>query len=174
MVISWRLSLSVSFLRIVSECPSCPGTFSPFVLIHVVSLSFKVTLRVLNHIKPTISLETGVSVAHFCFPYCCLVVCLFVLLGTLLWCCCSVAKSYPALCNPVDCSLPGFSVPGASLEEYWSGLPFPSSGDLPNPKMEAVSPALAGGFFATEPLGKSFTFFTFLYSLSSVCAFSLI
>ena len=109
MVISWRLSLSVSFLRIVSECPSCPGTFSPFVLIHVVSLSFKVTLRVLNHLKPTISLETGVSVAHFCFPYCCLVVCLFVLLGTLLWCCCSVAKSYPALCNPVDCSLPGVS-----------------------------------------------------------------
>ena len=125
MVISWRLSLSVSFLRIVSECPSCPGTFSPFVLIHVVSLSFKVTLRVLNHIKPTISLETGVSVAHFCFPYCCLFVCLFVLLGTLLWCCCSVAKSYPALCNPVDCSLPGFSGHGVFQARIleWAAMP---------------------------------------------------
>ena len=48
------LPLSPSF-RIISECPSCPGTFSPFIIVDVVSLSFKVTPRVLNHIKPTIS-----------------------------------------------------------------------------------------------------------------------
>ena len=43
---------------------------------------------------------------------------------------------------------------GFPRQEYWSGLPFPSSGDLPDPEMETVSPALAGGFFATEPPGK--------------------
>ena len=39
-------------------------------------------------------------------------------------------------------------------QEYWSGLPFPSPGDLPDPGIEPtswVSPALAGGFFTTEP-----------------------
>ena len=34
---------------------------------------------------------------------------------------------------------------------YWSGLPFPFSGDLPNPGIELVSPSLAGRFFSAEP-----------------------
>ena len=38
--------------------------------------------------------------------------------------------------------------------EYWSGLPFPSPGDLPNLGMEPVSPALVGRFFTTEPPRK--------------------
>ena len=45
-----------------------------------------------------------------------------------------------------------------SQQEYWSGLPFPPAGDLPNPGMEPaspVSPALAGGFFTAEPPGKA-------------------
>ena len=40
-----------------------------------------------------------------------------------------------------------------SRQEYWSGLPFPSPGDLTDPRIEAtspVSPALAGRFFTTE------------------------
>ena len=45
---------------------------------------------------------------------------------------------------------------GFSREEYWSGLPFPSPGDLPDPEIEPTPPALAGGFFTTEPSGKSF------------------
>ena len=43
-------------------------------------------------------------------------------------------------------------------QEYWSGLPFPPPGDRPNPGIEPVSltsPALAGGFFTTVPLGKA-------------------
>ena len=36
------------------------------------------------------------------------------------------------------------------FQEYWSGLPFPPPGDLPNPEIKPVSPALAGGFFTTE------------------------
>ena len=39
-------------------------------------------------------------------------------------------------------------------QEYWNRLPFPPPGDLPNPGMEPVSPALAGGFFTAESSGK--------------------
>ena len=41
-----------------------------------------------------------------------------------------------------------------SQQEYWSGLLFPSPGDLPDPRIESMSPALAGGFFTTGPAGK--------------------
>ena len=43
---------------------------------------------------------------------------------------------------------------GFPRQEYWSGLPFPSPGDLLNPKVKSLSPALAGGFPITEPSGK--------------------
>ena len=43
---------------------------------------------------------------------------------------------------------------GFPRQEYWNGLPFPSPGDLPDPGIEPVSPALAGGFFTTKPPGK--------------------
>ena len=43
---------------------------------------------------------------------------------------------------------------GLSHHEYWSGLPFPLSGDLPDPRIEPASPALAGGFFTAESPGK--------------------
>ena len=46
---------------------------------------------------------------------------------------------------------------GFSRQEYWSGLPFPPPGNLPDPGIEPESPAaltLAGGFFTTEPSGK--------------------
>ena len=38
--------------------------------------------------------------------------------------------------------------------DYWSGLPFPSLEDLPNPGIEPMPPTLAGGFPTTEPPGK--------------------
>ena len=43
---------------------------------------------------------------------------------------------------------------GFPRQEYWRGLPFPPPGDLPNPGIKPVSPALAGGFFTTEPPEK--------------------
>ena len=43
---------------------------------------------------------------------------------------------------------------GFPRQEYRSGLPCPSPGDLPDPGTEPVSPALAGTFFTTEPVGK--------------------
>ena len=42
-----------------------------------------------------------------------------------------------------------------SRQEYWSGLPLPTPGDLPDPGIEHTSPALAGGFFTTAPPGKA-------------------
>ena len=44
---------------------------------------------------------------------------------------------------------------GFPRQEYWSGLPFPPPGNLPNPGVEPKSPALAGRFFTTEPPGKT-------------------
>ena len=41
-----------------------------------------------------------------------------------------------------------------SRQEYWNGLSFPTPGDLPDPGIEPRSPALAGGYFTTEPPGK--------------------
>ena len=41
-----------------------------------------------------------------------------------------------------------------SRQGYWSGLPFPSPGDLPDPGIEPTSPkslAISGGFFTTKP-----------------------
>ena len=47
---------------------------------------------------------------------------------------------------------------GFPRQEYWGGLPLPPLGDLLNPEIEPASPvasALEGGFFITEPPGKS-------------------
>ena len=52
----------------------------------------------------------------------------------------------------MDCYPPNFSVMGFSRQGYWSRLPYPPAGDLPNPGIEPVSfrsPALAGGFFTS-------------------------
>ena len=43
---------------------------------------------------------------------------------------------------------------GFSRQEYWSGLPFPSPGDLPDPGIEAGSPVLQGDSLPSEPPGK--------------------
>ena len=54
---------------------------------------------------------------------------------------------------------------GFSRQEYWSGLPFPSPGDLPSSGIQPVSPeaaALAGGLFTTVPPGKSNSMLNFL------------
>ena len=72
----------------------------------------------------------------------------------------SVAQSCLTLCDPMDCSPPASYVyrspmsKGLSRHEYWSGLPFPFPGDLPDPGIKSASPALAGRFFTTELPGK--------------------
>ena len=56
-------------------------------------------------------------------------------------------QSCPTLCNPTDVSPPGSSVPGIFQARELEWLPFPSPGDLSDPGIEPVSPALAGEFF---------------------------
>ena len=48
---------------------------------------------------------------------------------------------------------------GYPREEYWSGLPFPSPGDLPDPGIEPTSPALAGRFYTTYAMLSHFSCF---------------
>ena len=54
---------------------------------------------------------------------------------------------HPTLCELTDGSPPGSSVMGFPRQEYWSGVPFPTPGDLLDPGIEPaflVSPALPG------------------------------
>ena len=66
-----------------------------------------------------------------------------------------VAQSYPTLCDPMDCSLPGFSIHGIYQQEYWNGLPFSSPGDLPDSGIELRSPTLQVDALPSKPPGKS-------------------
>ena len=65
-----------------------------------------------------------------------------------------VARSCPTLCDLMDYSPPASSAHGILQQEYWSGLPCPPPGDLPNPGIEPVSPTLQADSLLSEPLGK--------------------
>ena len=54
----------------------------------------------------------------------------------------------------MDCRPPTFSFHGISQQKYWSELPFPSPGNLPDPGIKPAFSALAGEFLTTEPPGK--------------------
>ena len=56
---------------------------------------------------------------------------------------------------------------GFSRQEYWSGLPFPSPGDLPNPGTEPRSPALQADTLPSEPPGKLSVQFSLVAQLCS-------
>ena len=65
-------------------------------------------------------------------------------------------------CSVVSNSMPPWTVAckaplsmGFPRQEYWSGLPFPSPGDLPNPGIKPRSPALQADSIPSELLGKS-------------------
>ena len=62
-------------------------------------------------------------------------------------CSCLVAESCPTLCDPMDYIPPGSSM-GFPRQEYWSGLPFPSPRDLPDPGIEPGSLSLSGRVFS--------------------------
>ena len=71
-------------------------------------------------------------------------------------CCCLVTRLYPTFATPWTAARQAPSSMGFPRQEHWSGLPFPSPGDLLNPGIEPMAPesaALAGGFFATAPPG---------------------
>ena len=66
----------------------------------------------------------------------------------------TVTQSCPTLCDPW--TVVGQTPPPMvfSSQEYWSGLPFPSPGDLPDPGIEPGSPALQADSLPSEPPGN--------------------
>ena len=62
-----------------------------------------------------------------------------------------MAQSCPTLCNPMDCTHQAPPSMGFSRQEYWSGVPFPSPGDLPDPGIKHGSPACRQ---MRHPLGR--------------------
>ena len=65
-------------------------------------------------------------------------------------------QSCPTVCNPMDCSTPGFSFHGISREEQWSGLPLPSPRDFPEPEIKPRSLALEADSLPSELPGKPY------------------
>ena len=99
------------------------------------------------------------------------------------WCSAGAILSPVRLCNPRTLARQAPLTTGFSRQEYWSGLPFPAAGDLPDPKMESAflgSPASAGERFTTPhvpegsvPTHSSFLKPIFFSHISSPCLFFL-
>ena len=70
---------------------------------------------------------------------------------------CAHAQSCLAFCDTMDCSPPGSNVRGILQARILESVPLPPPGDLPDPRTDPMSPpfpALASGFFTTEPPEK--------------------
>ena len=84
-----------------------------------------------------------------------------------------MAMSCPTLATPWPVARQAPLSMGFPRQEYWSGLPFPSPGDLPDPGMELRSPALEADSLLTEAPGKplfiDFFFFLMCFLVCAVC-----
>ena len=69
-------------------------------------------------------------------------------------CCAKLLQPCLTLCDLMDCSLQAPLSMGFSRQGYWSGLPCPHPGDLPDPGIEPASPALAGWFLTAWAKGS--------------------
>ena len=77
-----------------------------------------------------------------------------------------VAQSCPTLCDLWTVTHQAPLSMGFSRQEYWSGLPFPSPGDLPDPGIEPRSPTLQADALTSAPPGKPLILNTSLFSHS--------
>ena len=84
------------------------------------------------------------------YTYTCMCVCIHIKLVL-------VAESCPTLCDAVDRSPTRLLCPWESpRQEHWSGLPFPSPGDLPDPGSEPRSPVLQADSLPVSHLGSTY------------------
>ena len=90
--------------------------------------------------------------------------------GALYWGKSEVTQSCLTLCDQwtVVGQAPPFM--GFSRQEYWSGLPFPSPGNLPDPGIKPRSPTLQGDSLLSEQPGNSFFFLGGGYKFKDSCA----
>ena len=80
----------------------------------------------------------------------------FYLTGVVL---CLATQSYLTLCDPIHCNLSGSFFHGEfSRQEYWSGLPCPPPGDLPNPVIKPSPPCFRRILYCLESPGKPTVF----------------
>ena len=83
-----------------------------------------------------------------------------------------IAQSCPTLCDPMDSwSVAHRASPSMefSRQEYWSGLPFPSPGDLPDPGIKPGSPSLRADALPSEPPGVlNFLFIYFSWRITTL------
>ena len=70
-------------------------------------------------------------------------------------CCCLISKSCLTLLRPHGLQPAKSLSMGFPRQEYCSGLPFPSPGDLPSPGIKPVTPVSAGRFLTSEPPRKA-------------------
>ena len=77
---------------------------------------------------------------------------------------CVCAQLHPTLCDIMNCSPPGFPVHGISQAPILKWVAISSSGDLPDPGLKPMSPALAGRFLTTKLPGKPQSFLPLLKS----------
>ena len=63
---------------------------------------------------------------------------------------CAKSLSHVQLCDHMDCTHQAPLSMGIFRQEYWSGLPCPPLGDLPDPEIKLTFHALTGGFFITS------------------------
>ena len=87
-------------------------------------------------------------------------------------CCCLVTKFYPTVCVPMDSSPPGFSVHGLSQARIleWVAISFSRGSSQPRDQTltSLMSPALAGGFFITEPPEKPLQVFKMIEEIADI------
>ena len=75
------------------------------------------------------------------------------------YCACSVAQPCPTLCDPMDCSPPGSSVPGIAQARIleWVAISYYRGSSPPRVGIHLSCVSCIGRFFTTEPLGKPMT-----------------
>ena len=69
-----------------------------------------------------------------------------------------VAQSCPTLATPWTVARQAPLSMGLFRQKYWSGLPFPTPGDLSDPGIKPRSPALQAGSLLSEPPGKPISY----------------
>ena len=152
MIISWIYSLCETLLR--GTYNTCK-LYSVHVLLTYISFCCFFLRSIFNTVKISVLIEYSMVLHGVGYHF------LFVL----------VPQSCLTLCNPMDCSLHGFSAHGILQARILEQVAISFSGDLPNPGIESGSPELKADSLPYEPQGKPHLFF-FLFESGKIIQLS--